>query len=116
MKFYEHPSYSGYANELTKDSRMEEWEKDYNERGFDDTVTWSLDDTLIKWLTPRLERFLEISEQITDADEFHNDVREMLYGFKLYTSTDFSEFNEEHIKKLNKSFELLAKNYRGLWW
>lgn len=116
MKFHEHKSYLGFANEMPNDNRIPAWEKQYNEWGFDDTVTWSLDDSLIKWFTPRLRRFLEISEEITDAPDFHKDVEEMLKGFDLYLSGSFNEFDKEHIQQLNKSFELLTTSHRGLWW
>lgn len=117
-KFYESPSYLGYANDpdMVDDKRQEKWEKQYNERGFDDTCTWSFDDTLIRFITPRLKRFLEISEEITQADEFHADVRKMLEGFEFYMSGKFNDCDMEHNKVLDESFALLAKNHRGLWW
>ena len=114
MHFTEHPSYDGLLDK--DDKRTKKAKKDYNKRGFDDSVTWSLDDSLTHWLTPRLRRFLELSEGYTLADDFHKDVRKILKGFELYCSDDFNEFNPKHLKKLNKSFRLLAKNYRGLWW
>lgn len=114
MHFTEHPSYDGLLEK--KDKRCEEYKKDYDTRGFDDSVTWSLDDSLIRWLTPRLTRFLEISEETTDAPEFHENVKKILIGFELYTSDEFEEFNKEHMKKLDESFKILAKIYRGLWW
>lgn len=114
MHFTEHPSYDGL---LTKDDkRCKEYKKDYNKRGFDDSVTWSLDHSLICWLTPRLRRFLEISKDFTEADEFHTDVEKMLEGFELYLTPEFNEYSDEHQKKLKMSFTLLSENYRGLWW
>ena len=118
MKFYKHPSYIGYADskDLKKDKRQVAWETQYNEKGFDDTVTWSLDYMLVKWLTPRLERLIEIDKEIIDEPELIKDLETMLSGFKLYLSDDFNEFDKKHMKRINKSFKLLAKNYRGLWW
>jgi len=114
MHFTEHPSYDGQLKK--KDERVAKYKKDYDTKGFDDSVTWSLDYSLIHWLTPRLKRFLELSEEGTDADDFHKDVKKMLIGFELYCSDDFNEYDKKHRAKLNKSFKLLYKNYRGLWW
>jgi ATP-dependent helicase/DNAse subunit B len=112
-----HPSYCGYADTMSHDDdRHEKWEKQYNERGFDDSVTWSFDCKLVEWIIPRLERFIEISEETTNADEFHAKCKVMLEGFKFYLSDDFNEFNEKHMEIIDKSFKLLAENYRGLWW
>jgi len=119
LKFYEHPGYIGYAGDkdMANDYRQQAWERQYFERGFDDTVTWSLDEMLIKWLTPRLKKFLEFSEDFTgDNDEFHKDVKEMLKGFEFYLSDEFDEIDKKHVKKVDKSFKLLAKNYKKLWW
>jgi hypothetical protein len=116
-KFYEHKSYLGFANKLPNDPRQPQWEAEYNKTGFDETVTWSLDDSLIKWFTPRLRKFLEMSLETTaNADDFHKDIKKILKSFDLYLSTEYDEFNKKHTKKLDKSFKLLAKNYRGLWW
>lgn len=116
-KFYQHPSYDGLANTCPPDdARMSSWEEQYNTQGFDNTVTWSLDDSLIRWLTPRLERFLEISKDCVDEPEFHNDIQIMLDGFNHYLSDEYNEYNAESSAKLTHSFEILAKNYRGLWW
>lgn len=116
MNFNKHPSYIGYADEMSKDNRLKQWEEQYNSRGFDDTVTWSLDFMIAKFIAPRLKRYIEISKEMHDADDFHKELDKMLAGFELYISKDFNEFNEDHIAKVNESFEILAKEYRGLWW
>lgn len=114
MHFTKHPSYDGL---LTKDdSRASEYKQDYNKRGFDDSVTWSLNHSLIHWLTPRLSRFLELSKETTEADEFHSEVEEMLEGFELYCTPEYNECKKEHVDQLTKSFKLLAKLQSDLWW
>ena len=35
------------------------------ERGFDDSETWSLKDSIIKFIIPRLERYEEIAERLS---------------------------------------------------
>jgi hypothetical protein len=113
-----HKSYNGYANTMKPDDdRHEVWQEQYNERGFDDSVTWSLDYQLIGWFIPRLERFIEITSDVNlDDDNYTAMAREMLEGFKFAQSPEYNEFNQEHNDKVKRSFELLAENYRGLWW
>jgi len=114
MKFTKTKYYDGC---LPSDNKhYKKYKKDYKKRGFDDSVTWSLDESLIKWLTPRLTRFLEISKQKHDEAKLHKNIKIILKGFNLYLSDDFNEFNLKHTKQLDKSFKLLAKNYSGLWW
>lgn len=112
-----HPMYCGYADTLgDTDNRLDTFREQCDTRGFDDTITWSFDYKLVEWIVPRLERFLEISEGFTKADKLHEDIKTMLEGFKLYISEDFNEFSIDELAKVTHSFELLAKNYRGLWW
>lgn len=115
-KFYDSPAYIGYANEQPDDKRIPKWEEQFNKQGFDDSCTWSLDYTIIKFITPRLKRFLEIHKEMSPEDDFNWELQHMLDGFELYLSTSFNEFNEEHKKKVDNSFYILSKCYRGLWW
>ena len=43
-----------------EDERWEKYKQQRIERGFDDSETWSLDATIIKFVLPRLKRFKEI--------------------------------------------------------
>ena len=114
MKFTETKYYDGCLS--STDKRYKKYEIDYKQRGFDDSVTWSLDYSLIKWLTPRLHRFLEISEDFTNDPKLHKDIRKILKGFDLALSDNFSEFDEKQTKQVDEAFKLLAKNYKQLWW
>lgn len=117
MKYYDHPAYNGYAHELPEDdSRHEQFEKEFNEKGFDETATWSLDYTLASWIVPRLEMLIETQKKIFDSPEFIKECEEMLEGFKFYKSKYFNLDDDEHEKITKRAFELLAKNHRGLWW
>lgn len=110
-------SYYGYANELPLDDvRHILYEEQRAERGFDDTETWSLDFVLLRFLVPRLERLIEIRNEVFDLDDKHKaEMDEMLLGFKLYLDEGAAQ-QEEPIKNARKSFKLLAKNFRRLWW
>ena len=39
-------------------------------RGWDDSDTWSLDVSFYKWLKPRLERFVELTNSYPDTKEY----------------------------------------------
>ena len=114
MKFTDTKYYDGVLT--SDDKHYKEYKKDYQQRGFDDSVTWSLDYSLMRWLSPRLQRFLEVSEDGIVDDKLHKDIREILKGFNLALSDDFEDFNKEQVEQVDKSFELLAKNYKALWW
>ena len=114
MKFTETKYYDGCLS--STDKRYKKYEIDYKQRGFDDSVTWSLDYSLIKWLTPRLHRFLEISEDFIDDPKLHKDIRKILKGFDLALSDNFDDFDKKQVKQVDKAFKLLAKNYKKLWW
>lgn len=112
--YVKHPSYDGMLE--PNDNRVEEYKKDYDTRGFDDSVTWSLDYSLIHWLTPRLRRFLEISKNTTQADDLHKDIEAILVVFEEYCKEEFDSFDREKRKSLDKAFKILSKTYSGLWW
>ena len=122
-KFFELPSYDGvydqdiFNSDISEDKvqRYIEFKTQYEKYGFDDTVTWSLDYCLAKWLVPRLERFVEIaSDAIKISDEMFEIYQEMIDGFKLILGDN--DLGDEQRKKVNKSFELLSKHYDSLWW
>ena len=118
MKYYEHPAYVGLAAELPlDDDRHPEYERQFNEQGFDDSVTWSLDYSLLVWLTPRLKRYRELAFQTIHSPELEKAVDEMIecFEFALEDENYFS-FNSEDQKKIGRGFELYFKYHRGLWW
>jgi hypothetical protein len=116
MKFYESPAYIGLAKSQPTDNRMDIWEEQFKERGFDDSCTWSLDYTIVEFILPRLKVFLEFSKKSTNDDEFHKDIEEIIKGFEVFMSEDYHVLDEDKNKLIQKSFDLLAENARGLWW
>lgn len=118
MKFYEHPAYIGYAcdENMINDKRQEDWEEQFNERGFDNTTLWSLDEMIVRFLTPRIKAFSEAyKDSVKDDSNFHLELQSMIDGFEFRLSPEFNEHNEEHMKKLDNSFLILAQNHSSLW-
>jgi len=84
--------------------------------------TWNLDYAFIKWVTPRLKKFIELTDGIPGEfadkeEEWEKILQDMLFGFeKSYTlikSDDMLDFNDSDLKK---SLELFTKYLGWLWW
>ena len=66
------------------DEREVELSKQRIKRGFDDSETWSLKNTITKFIIPRLERYEEIANDFLKRDdELVNDVNSFLIAMKL---------------------------------
>jgi hypothetical protein len=118
MEFYEHPAYIGFCDSLPKpDDRIELYKQQYNEMGFDDTVTWALDDSIARFILPRLKRYYEIAQQtIKMEEEFENAIKTMIDGFELQTKQDYNEFDKTQFELVNSAWVCLSKYHGGLWW
>lgn len=125
MKFYKHPAYIGYATANNGKKRRKLWKKQFNEQGFDDTVTWSLDDSIVKFILPRLKRYYEIASNIIVMDEkrseedtetFEEAIKSMIEGFEIQQADFNFDADPEKLAKYMKAWELLAKWHRLLWW
>lgn len=95
------------------DPREEEFKKQRIEKGFDDSETWSLDSTICKFIIPRLERYIEITDSILEDDEFKSNVKLFLNALKLH-SQDITNVDED--KQIKKGLELFPKIFKRLWW
>lgn len=114
--------YVGLAQSLDDDDeRKERLLKQFHETGMDDSETWSLDTSIIKYLHSRLVKYYEIADEKIDLD-YHEglrqDIEKMIEGFSY--GVDDSYFNlkdkEDKMKKVNEAFEILAKRHGYLWW
>lgn len=89
-------------------------------RGFDDSETWSMDNSLSKLILPRLKRFKKVkigSPSSLSKEEWDQIIDRMIYSFEwLAAGKQFESENEIEIKKVNEGLHFFAKYYRDLWW
>lgn len=105
---------------LTKetDKREAAYKLQRIERGFDDSETWSLRDTIANFMIPRLERYEEIAKGFLQRDEsLIKEIEELLTAMKLITRDNGScIFTEEEEKQVDKGLEAFPKVFMSLWW
>lgn len=83
-------------------------------RGFDDSETWSLCDTIANFVIPRLERFQKISQEV-DANPLN--VKKTLRAMKLITRDRGSRiFTKKEQKEVEEGLQDFANIFLGLWW
>ena len=117
------PRYIGVPNinfTLTEptDEREEGFARQRVERGFDDSETWSLRDSVGNFTLPRLKRYREIiGEAIENKDNFFEDVDKSIRAFELLVRDDGALiFTAEEEKEYNEGMEAYNKIFLGLWW
>lgn len=100
------------------DRREPVWAKQRQLRGFDDRETWSLDNTIAKFVLPRLKRFVSVSNghpgNITEA-EWKKILRKMVRGFELLADGAWALDDKQH-KQVDESMKLFAEWCKALWW
>lgn len=111
------------------------WRRQKRRRGWSDLELWNLDDTVSKWLVPRLKAFRANTIGYPPDIEFTDwqiEIGEMIFGFE-FDGPEWYEKNvfpikdpDEREKKLNEYKErckraedgriLFAKRFEHLWW
>lgn len=100
------------------DDREKKYSKQRKKRGFDDSETWSLCDTIANFIIPRLERYIEIASQVNvETEEYNKSVNDFLEAMKLIERDDgiwiFTEKEQEQLESGLKAFQNI---FMGLWW
>lgn len=99
------------------DSRLELFAKQREERGFDDTETWSLASTIAAFILPRLKRFKELEDghpNFVTEQEWKNDLDEMIWTFQQIVDNDTWSFEDE--TRVMDGLALFSENFFNLWW
>ena len=97
----------------------------YCRRGFSDGQTWSIDDTISKFVYPRLKRFRELNNgypaDMTEK-EWDDILDKMIVAFGLH-STQWEwnadvepEEKERRYNLIQEGLELFGKHFMALWW
>lgn len=126
-------NYYGFVNELpSKDDRIPKFIKQYKKRGFDDTETWSLNTTILRFVLPRLKRFrkivagmppnLELDKETLKTinfedgylsiEEWKERLDKMINAIELYLNDEM--FDKDG--KVEEGIDLFFKYFFHLWW
>lgn len=101
-----------------KPEKQELFKQQRIERGFDDSETWSLVNTIAAFIIPRLERYIELSEKmLLRSDEQKEQIKAILTLMKL-TARDEGvwTFNAEEEEQITEGLQALVDNWFSLWW
>lgn len=100
------------------DKRELDFKKQRIDRGFDDSETWSLRDTIAKFTIPRLERYQEIANDCLERDdELVKDIDCFLNAMKLMSRDNGScDLTNDEVKQMHVGFEKFPKIFMSLWW
>jgi hypothetical protein len=104
------------------DDRHQEFCDQVEDRGFDDSITWSLFTALGEIITPLLKRFRELHSEKIDGPEMLVEIDKMITAFELIRDHDdwdtfgTAEEDKENRKKIEEGLESFKNNWSGLWW
>lgn len=118
------PKYIGVPNiqfSLTSkdDNREVDFSKQRIERGFDDSETWSLDNTISNFIIPRLRRFNEIKPNYPpdlSMSEWTDKINKMIEAFELNIKDTNSFISEDEQEKITEGLDLFRQYFFNLWW
>lgn len=102
-------------------------------RGWDDSETWSLDQTILKFIYPRLHRFAELTVCYPDGyktlEDWKNELFKRSYQLKLlidYSDTEYEYKSDEYevtkdrmlayYKDFDEWMNWFNNNIGHLWW
>ena len=115
------PKYLGIPNinfsVYTDDSREEKFQKQRLERGFDESETWSLHETISKFIVPRLKVFKELAvahPPELSPQEWDIILSKMIRCFEIGTDADF--MNETDSEEFREGLNLFNEYFFALWW
>ena len=101
-----------------EDEREKEFSKQRIERGFDDSETWSLRDTIALFIIPRLKRYQEITTEYLERNsELVNDIDAFIKAMELVSKDrGVCIHTKEEEKQIFEGLEKFSKIFLSLWW
>ena len=103
-----------------KDERETKFSEQRKEVGFDDTETWSLTDTISRFIIPRLKRFKEVNNGVPHGqteESWDITLDKMILSFELTCRDSGSrDYTDEERIQLNEGLDLFRKYFFELWW
>lgn len=100
------------------DSRFAETAQQRIERGFDDSETWSLTDTIANFISPRLKRYQEIAEKaIVQSPEEKANILAFTDMLDLVRRDEGAmTFTDDEKNRVKAGLESFQHIFLGLWW
>jgi len=87
-------------------------------KGFDDSETWSLDQTIAEFALPRLKVFKNLNkshpEQFTHQ-EWKDIIDEMIYAMEYYSDLDNNMIKNFDYTRIQKGCKLFGEYFGHLW-
>lgn len=110
-----------YDKTLRKDKRQKRWTKQRAKRGFDDSETWSLRDSIAGYVLPRLRRFREVDGgypgTLNSRDEWNAILDQMIVAFEIVErDNSVGPVSQKDWRQYGRGMRLFAKWYLALWW
>lgn len=120
------PKYINVPNicfSLTKkdDEREPKYVQQRLKRGFDNSETWSLKDTMARFILPRLKLYKELSQELSqeiimDTDGLYDKVDKSIRAFEIIVKDgDGETLTKEEWKEYDKGMEAFVQVYMRLW-
>lgn len=114
--FYEMfpPGYIGCANniELIDNEKQDIWKLQRDIRGFDSTETWDLDDTLFRFLYPRLVAIYDKRNEVFTSPKRNAKIKALMDHLKPWYESE----NNCLVLDKKRACKLLSKCINHLWW
>lgn len=82
--------------------------------------TWNLDQTIARFIIPRLKLFKEVKDcyprQFERIEEWNVILDKMLDAFSVIATKTFLERSDSETKIVNEGLDLFRKHFNDLWW
>ena len=102
------------------DKRESKFSEQRKEIGFDDSETWSLTDTIARFIIPRLKRFKEVNNGVPyghTEESWDIVLDKMILSFELTCRDSGSrDYSDDERIQLNEGLDLFRKYFFELWW
>lgn len=118
IKYCDIPNVCFSLTDRDDEREQNEFKEQRIERGFDDSETWSLRDTIGNFIIPRLERYEEIANDVFKRDpKTIMDINLFLNALKLITRDDgICIFTKEEEKQVEEGLNAFPNIFLSLWW
>lgn len=109
----------GSSDEAKNDARQPLWQKQRDERGFDDTELWNLFHHLAEHIAPRIKAFKDMNKMGNpmgcSSEEWDETLNKIVHAFEKIAEDCMWDLDKEENQKVNEGLDLFRQWYLGLW-